>query len=93
MLIVCNQNKEQCEPAKCSEMCVPPLIIVLEVALTDWTPLKTFLRVDLSWDRFKNRPMSKQKVTSQAFWKQPCCAKSSNAKLKGVMLALGTLSP
>ena len=32
------------------EMCVPTLIIVLEVALTDWTPLKTFLRVDLSWD-------------------------------------------
>lgn len=33
-----------------AEMSISTLIIVLEVALTDWTPLKPFLRVDLGRD-------------------------------------------
>ena len=33
-----------------AEMSIPTVIIVLEVALTDWAPLKAFLRVDVSWD-------------------------------------------
>ena len=33
-----------------AEMCVPVFIIIREVALTDWTPLKTFLRIDLGWN-------------------------------------------